>query len=63
MTNAATDRFLTTQWTRVLQARGDSAEAKEALAQSDLPFVTNRGERGGSSVAVAAVNALIYYEA
>jgi precorrin isomerase len=24
--------------------------------------VTNRGERGGSSVAVAAVNALLYYE-
>nr|WP_270006213.1 precorrin-8X methylmutase [Solirubrobacter deserti] len=40
-----------------------AAEAKEALAQSDLPFVTNRGERGGSAVAVAAVNALIYHEA
>jgi precorrin isomerase len=25
--------------------------------------VTNRGERGGSSVAVTAVNALLYYEA
>ena len=40
-----------------------AAEAKAALAESDLPFVTNRGERGGSAVAVAAVNALIYYEA
>ena len=40
-----------------------ASEAKEALAQSDLPFVTNRGERGGSSVAVAAVNALIYHDA
>jgi len=40
-----------------------AAEAKEALAQSDHPCVTNRGERGGSSVAVAAVNALLYYEA
>ena len=37
-----------------------AAEAKAALAQSDLPFVTNRGERGGSAVAVAAVNALLY---
>jgi len=40
-----------------------AAEAKAALAQSSHPFVTNRGERGGSSVAVAAVNALLYYEA
>jgi precorrin-8X/cobalt-precorrin-8 methylmutase len=40
-----------------------AAEAKAALAESDLPFVTNRGERGGSAVAVAAVNALIYHEA
>jgi len=39
-----------------------AAEAKQALAESDLPHVTNRGERGGSSVAVAAVNALLYYE-
>jgi precorrin-8X/cobalt-precorrin-8 methylmutase len=40
-----------------------AAEAKEALERSGLPCVTNRGERGGSAVAVAAVNALIYYEA
>jgi precorrin-8X/cobalt-precorrin-8 methylmutase len=40
-----------------------AAEAKAALAQSGLPCVTNRGERGGSAVAVAAVNALIYAEA
>ncbi len=39
-----------------------AAEAKAALADSGLPSVTNRGERGGSAVAVAAVNALIYYE-
>jgi precorrin-8X/cobalt-precorrin-8 methylmutase len=39
-----------------------AAEAKETLARSGLPAVTNRGERGGSAVAVAAVNALIYYE-
>lgn len=40
-----------------------AAEAKEALARSALPCVTNRGERGGSAVAVAAVNALVYAEA
>jgi precorrin-8X/cobalt-precorrin-8 methylmutase len=37
-----------------------AAEAKAALAASGLPCVANRGERGGSAVAVAAVNALIY---
>jgi precorrin-8X/cobalt-precorrin-8 methylmutase len=39
-----------------------AAEAKELLASSGLPSITKRGERGGSSVAVAAVNALLYYE-
>jgi precorrin-8X/cobalt-precorrin-8 methylmutase len=39
-----------------------AAEAKQLLADSALPAVTNQGERGGSSVAVAAVNALLYYE-
>jgi precorrin-8X/cobalt-precorrin-8 methylmutase len=39
-----------------------AAEAKTALAASGLPCVTNVGERGGSAVAVAAVNALIYFE-
>jgi precorrin-8X/cobalt-precorrin-8 methylmutase len=37
-----------------------ASEAKAALAASGLPCVTNRGERGGSAVAVAAVNALLY---
>jgi precorrin-8X/cobalt-precorrin-8 methylmutase len=37
-------------------------EAKAALARSPLPHVTNIGERGGSAVAVAAVNALLYFE-
>jgi precorrin-8X/cobalt-precorrin-8 methylmutase len=37
-----------------------AAEAKAALADSGLPCVTNVGERGGSAVAVAAVNALLY---
>jgi precorrin-8X/cobalt-precorrin-8 methylmutase len=39
-----------------------AADAKSALAASGLPCVTNRGERGGSPVAAAAVNALLYAE-
>lgn len=39
-----------------------AAEAKAALAVSGLPCVTNTGERGGSAVAVAALNALIYFD-
>ncbi len=35
-----------------------AAESKEALAASDLPFITLRGRRGGSAMAAAAVNAL-----
>lgn len=39
-----------------------AAEAKAALAASGLPCVANRGEKGGSAVAAAAVNALLYFE-
>ncbi len=39
-----------------------AAESKEALLRSGLPAVANRGPKGGSAVAAAAVNALIYYE-
>src|SRR5918995_2308364 len=39
-----------------------AAESKEALVASGLPAVTNRGPKGGSAVAAAAVNALIYHE-
>ena len=35
-----------------------AAESKQALAQSDLCYITNEGQRGGSPVAAAAVNAL-----
>jgi precorrin-8X/cobalt-precorrin-8 methylmutase len=38
-----------------------AAESKAALVESGLPCVANRGERGGSAVAVAAVNALLYF--
>jgi len=37
-----------------------AAEAKEALERSGVPFVTVRGTRGGSTVAAAAVNALLH---
>ncbi|GFN23773.1 precorrin-8X methylmutase [Thermanaeromonas sp. C210] len=37
-----------------------AAEAKAALERSGVPFVTVRGTRGGSTVAVAAVNALLH---
>ena len=39
-----------------------AAEAKRALAASGLPAVTNRGARGGSAVAAAALNALLYHQ-
>ena len=39
-----------------------AAESKDALAASGMPAVTNRGPKGGSAVAAAALNALIYYE-
>jgi precorrin-8X/cobalt-precorrin-8 methylmutase len=37
-----------------------AAESKAALRASGLPAVSNRGEKGGSAVAAAAVNALLY---
>jgi len=39
-----------------------AAESKDALLKSGLPAVANRGPKGGSAVAAAALNALIYYE-
>jgi precorrin-8X/cobalt-precorrin-8 methylmutase len=38
-----------------------AAESKDALGESGLPAVANRGPKGGSAVAAAALNALIYY--
>jgi precorrin-8X/cobalt-precorrin-8 methylmutase len=37
-----------------------SVESKAALRASGLPALTNRSEKGGSAVAAAAVNALLY---
>ncbi|HKH09605.1 MAG TPA: precorrin-8X methylmutase [Rubrobacter sp.] len=39
-----------------------AVESKEALLRSGLPGIANRGPKGGSAVAAAALNALIYYE-
>jgi precorrin-8X/cobalt-precorrin-8 methylmutase len=39
-----------------------AAESKGALVASGLPAVANMGPKGGSPVAAAALNALIYYE-
>jgi precorrin-8X/cobalt-precorrin-8 methylmutase len=35
-----------------------AAESKEELLHLDVPFITNRGRKGGSPIVVAAVNAL-----
>lgn len=40
-----------------------AAESKAALRESDLPALSNVSERGGSAVASAALNALLYTEA
>lgn len=37
-----------------------AVESKRALRESGLPSITNRTEKGGSAVAAAAVNALLY---
>jgi precorrin-8X/cobalt-precorrin-8 methylmutase len=39
-----------------------AAESKAALRQSGLPSVSNTTEKGGSAVAAAALNALLYVE-
>lgn len=39
-----------------------AVESKQALRDSGLPAVSNRSEKGGTAVAAAAVNALLYVE-
>lgn len=39
-----------------------AADAKRALRESGVPQVSNRSEKGGSAVAAAVVNALLYAE-
>jgi precorrin-8X/cobalt-precorrin-8 methylmutase len=36
-----------------------AAESKEVIATLSLPYITNRGRKGGSAVAVAVFNALL----
>lgn len=36
-----------------------AVEAKEELLTLDVPYITNRGRKGGSAVAIAIVNALL----
>ena len=40
----------------------DAVESKQALREAGLRALTNRGPKGGSAVAAAAVNALLYAE-
>jgi precorrin-8X/cobalt-precorrin-8 methylmutase len=39
-----------------------AAESKGKLVESGLPAVTNRGPKGGSAVAAAALNSLLYFQ-
>jgi precorrin-8X/cobalt-precorrin-8 methylmutase len=39
-----------------------ATESKEALLESGLPAIANHGPKGGSAVASASLNALLYYE-
>ena len=34
--------------------------AKELILESDVPYIVNRGRKGGSNVAAAICNALLY---
>ena len=34
--------------------------AKELILSTDVPYIVNRGRKGGSNVAAAIVNALLY---
>jgi precorrin-8X/cobalt-precorrin-8 methylmutase len=40
-----------------------AAESKQALAESDLPFIIARGRKGGSPIAVAILHALLLLSA
>ena len=35
-------------------------EAKELIMETNIPFIINKGRKGGSNVAAAIVNALLY---
>ena len=35
-------------------------DAKELVIETDIPYIVNRGRKGGSNIAAAIVNALLY---
>ena len=35
-------------------------EAKELILETDIPYIVNRGRKGGSTVAAAICNSLLY---
>jgi precorrin-8X/cobalt-precorrin-8 methylmutase len=37
-----------------------AADSKEALIASEIPFIAARGRKGGSTIAVAIIHALLY---
>jgi precorrin-8X/cobalt-precorrin-8 methylmutase len=40
-----------------------AAESKEALMESDIPFIVSRGRKGGSTIAVSILHALMVFAA
>lgn len=44
-------------WWREKSCKG---AAKELILESDVPYIVNRGRKGGSNVAAAICNALLY---
>jgi precorrin-8X/cobalt-precorrin-8 methylmutase len=36
-------------------------QSKELIMQTDVPYIVARGRKGGSNVAAAIINALLYY--
>jgi len=36
----------------------NAAESKDALMELDIPYITNKGRKGGSNIAASVVNAL-----
>lgn len=37
-----------------------AAESKEALEQTDIPYILSKGRKGGSNLAAAIINAIVY---
>jgi precorrin-8X/cobalt-precorrin-8 methylmutase len=38
-----------------------AAESKQSLIESDLPYIAAQGRKGGSNVAAAIINAILYH--